>query len=353
MLPSLQSLTKKVLAGQCIPVDQYHVLKCCGLWWHNGPIMLHIRRNKLFIRSTCFSQGIELNIGLMKAVKENNHDLIKLFTEWGADINYGMICALTENTRDLCKELGAKEYLEREYILKIFFDTTRDKTSSNIIFCHEVFSNNPNLRIIDNLDLRGEIMWELRGLMEITFMLDHDDSFSTVLTKYWYAIAVDYDLKDAIRYFYQKYPRLHRWRLMCALFYNNVFDLHELYEIERVRMDIDEMMHIACIQDYSYSAIYYCFIMGANINQAMLVSIQNYNLGNLFFCIDLGADAFEEGKALAEQKENYLIAHALSLKHYNPVISLLSIVTDPEKINCMLKNYHSINMGIFLDYEQR
>lgn len=331
MLPSLQSLTKKVLAGQCIPVDQYHVLKCCGLWWHNGPIMLHIRRNKLFIRSTCFSQGIELNIGLMKAVKENNHDLIKLFTEWGADINYGMICALTENTRDLCKELGAKEYLEREYILKIFFDTTRDKTSSNIIFCHEVFSNNPNLRIIDNLDLRGEIMWELRGLMEITFMLDHDDSFSTVLTKYWYAIAVDYDLKDAIRYFYQKYPRLHRWRLMCALFYNNVFDLHELYEIERVRMDIDEMMHIACIQDYSYSAIYYCFIMGANINQAMLVSIQNYNLGNLFFCIDLGADAFEEGKALAEQKENYLIAHALSLKHYNPVISLLSIVTDPEK----------------------
>ncbi|WRY69297.1 pMGF360-11L [African swine fever virus] len=353
MLPSLQSLTKKVLAKQCVPVDQYHVLKCCGLWWYDGPITFYVYRHKMFIRSTCFSEGIELNTVLMKAAKENNHDLIRLFAEWGADINYGLICAHTEHTRNLCRELGAKDRLDRDYILKIFFDTTRNKTDSNIILCHEMFSNNPNLKNVDNLDLREEIMWELRGLMEITYMLDHDNSFSNMLTKYWYAIAVDYGLKKAIHYFYQRYTHLHHWRLMCALFYNNVFDLHELYVIERVRMDIDEMMHIACVQDYSYAAIYYCFIMGANINQAMLVSIQNYNLGNMFFCIDLGANAFEEGKALAEQKENYLIADALSLKHYNPVISLLSVIMDPEKINCMLKNYHSINMRVFLDYERR
>ncbi len=72
----------------------------------------------------------------------------------------------------------------------------------------------------------------------------------------------------------------------------------------------------------------------------MLACVRFYNMDNLFFCIDLGADAFEEAKALAEQRNYYLISHHLSLDIYSADSSLLTLKeADPSKIYHLLKNY--------------
>lgn len=337
MVLSLQTLTKKVLASQYPAKCHPHFLKCCGLWWHNGPIMYHQKK----IWTPYFKNGTNLNAALVKAVEENNHDLIELFTEWGANINYGLLSVNTEHTRDLCRQLGAKEQLNDQEILRFFYTLKRDLTSSNIIFCHEVFSNNPILDTINRFEVKGMIYEQLEGLMVET------DILSEMFTKYWYAMAIENNLKEAICYFYQRYAHLHRWRLMCALFYNNVFDLHELYAKEKVRMDMDEMLRWACRKNYNYLTIYYCcVVLGADINQAMFHSIQFYNIGNIFFCIDLGANAFEEGKTLAHQKDNSFIASMLSLNCYSMNDSLSLKETDPEVIKHMLKDYHSKNLSI-------
>ncbi len=350
MLPSLQSLTKKVLAGQCVPTNQHYLLKCYDLWWHDAPITFD--HNLRLIKSAGIKEGLNLNTALVKAVRENNYNLIKLFAEWGADINYGLVSVNTEHTWDLCRELGAKETLNEEEILQIFIDLKFHKTSSNIILCHEVFSNNPILQKVNNIKMRIEIFWELRELIEKTDLLNNEFSLSTLLLKYWYAIAIRYNLKEAIQYFYQKYTHLNTWRLTCALCFNNVFDLHEAYEKDKIHMDIEEMMRIACIKDHNLSTMYYCYVLGANINQAMLSSIQYYNIENMFFCIDLGADVFEEGTtALGEGYE--LIKNILSLKIYSPATTPLPKSMDPEIIDHALKNYVSKNMMIFLTYDLR
>ncbi|AAA65255.1 pA125L [African swine fever virus] len=112
-------------------------------------------------------------------------------------------------------------------------------------------------------------------------------------------------------------------------------------------MDMDEMLRWACRKNYNYLTIYYCCVaLGADINQAMFHSIQFYNIGNIFFCIDLGANAFEEGKTLAHQKDNSFIASMLSLNCYSMNDSLSLKETDPEVIKRMLKDYHSKNLSI-------
>ncbi|UYB79176.1 pMGF360-10L [Recombinant African swine fever virus] len=351
MLPSLQSLTKKVLARQCLPEDQHYLLKCYDLWWNNAPITFD--HNLRLIKLAGIQEGLDLNMALVKAVKENNYSLIKLFTEWGANINYGLISVNTEHTWDLCRELGAKKTLNEGDILQIFIDLKFYKTSSNIILCHEVFSDNLLLKRVNNLKMRIEIFWELRGIIEKTDLLNNEFSLNTLLLKYWYAIAVRYNLKEAIQYFYQKYTHLNTWRLTCALCFNNVFDLHEAYEKDKICMDLEEMMRIACIKDHNLSTIYYCYMLGANINQAMLTSIQYYNIENIFFCMDLGADAFEEGMALVGQEGYEPIRNILSLKIYSPATTPLPKSTDPEIIDHALKNYFSKNMMVFLTYDLR
>ncbi|QED21539.1 hypothetical protein KBNFDCII_00001 [African swine fever virus] len=171
-----------------------------------------------------------------------------------------------------------------------------------------------------------------------------------MLTRYWYSMAILYKLTEAIQYFYQRYSHFKDWRLICGVAYNNVFDLHEIYNKEKTNIDIDEMMQLACMYDCNYTTIYYCFMLGADINRAMITSVMNFCEGNLFLCIDLGADAFEESMEIASQTNNWILINILLFKNYSPDSSLLSIkTTDPEKINALLdeEKYKSKNMLIY------
>ncbi len=344
---SLQTLVKKVLATQHVSKDHYFILKYCGLWWHKAPITICIDEDsQILIKSASFKEGLPLDMALMKAVQENNYEMIMLFTEWGADINSSLVTVNTERTRNLCRELGAKEILNEKEILEIFYKTCHIKTSSNFILCHELLSNNPLFQNIESLSL---IVY--RGLknLSINFILD-DISFSEMLTRYWYSWAILYNLTEAIQYFYQTYKHFKDWRLICGLAYNNVFDLHEIYNIEKTDLDIDEMMQLACMYDSNYSTIYYCFMLGANINQAMLTSVINHYINNLFLCIDLGADAVKDSMELAKQKNYNILVKILTFKNYSPDSSLLSLkTTDPEKINALLdeEKYESKNMLMY------
>ncbi len=283
----------------------------------------------------------------MKAVQENNYELIMLFTEWGADINLGLITVNTECTRDLCQKLGAKEALSAKEILEIFYKIQYIKSSNNIIISHELISNHPLFLNNDQLKLR--IVGELNAI-SINFILD-EISFNEMLTRYWYSMAILYKLPAAIQYFYQSYKYFKDWRLICSLAYNNVFDLHEIYNKEKTDINIDEMMRLACRYDGNYTTIYYCFMLGADINQAMITSVMNLWDGNLFLCIDLGADVFEECMKIAIEDHNGVLESILSFKnYYSPDVSLLSLkTTDPEKINDLLDEdiYKSKNRLIY------
>ncbi|AJL34172.1 MGF 360-1L [African swine fever virus] len=348
---SLQILVKRMLDFQHhVSEDDYCILERCGLWWHGGPIMLSTNdEDHQMIKSASFKDGLELNVALMKAVQENNHSLIELFIEWGADINFGLITVNTENIRSLCRELGAKEALNQWEVLDVFYTVKRFKSSNNIILCHELLSNNPLFLSENNVQLRRLINYNLRRI-SINFILD-EISFSEKLTRFWYALVVQYNLTEAIQYFYQKYKQFKDWRLICGLAYNNVFDLHELYNKEKVGMDINQMMELACIYRYNYSTIYYCFMLGADINRAMITSVTKSYTGNLFFCIDLGATAFEECLEIAIQQNNIEFIKILIYKnYYSPDSSLLSLkITDPEKINILLddETYESKNELIY------
>ncbi|UYB79311.1 pMGF360-17R [Recombinant African swine fever virus] len=347
---SLQVLVKRVLDFQHVSEDDYCILKCCGLWWHGGPIILSTNEdNQMMIKSASFKDGLEINLALMKAVQENNCSLIELFTEWGADINSGLVTVNTEYTRNLCRNLGAKEILNKREILEVFLKLKNFKSSSNIIVSHELLDNNPLFLSEDNDYLRRIINCNLRRI-SINFILD-EISFNEKLTRFWYSQAVLYNLTEAIQYFYQKYKQFKDWRLICGLAFNNVFDLHEIYNKEKVSMDINQMIEITCAYICSYSTIYYCFVMGADINRAMITSVTKSYTCNLFFCIDLGATAFEECLEIAKQQDNNELVKILSLKnYYSPDSSLISLkITDPEKINILLdeENYESKNGLIY------
>lgn len=277
----------------------------------------------------------------MKAVQENNYDLIELFTEWGADINSSLITVNTEHTWNFCRELGAK-ILDETDIVQIFCKIHRIKTSSNIILCHELLSNKP---LFQNIEGLKNIISCFLEKISINFILN-EITMNEILARYWYGLAILYNLIEAIQYFDQKYKHFKDWRLICGLSFNNVSDLHEIYDIKKVDMHIDEMMYLACMKDSNFLTIYYCFVLGADINRAMVTSVKNFYINNLFFCIDLGANAFEESLELAIQKNHDILVEILSYKdYYSSNASLLSIkTTDPEKINALLKNYRSKNI---------
>ncbi len=350
MFPSLQSFAKKVLASQHVSIDHHVILERCGLWWYKAPISLDCKH--MLIKLPNFADGLDLNTALMLATKENNYQLIKMFTDWGADINYGLICANTPPIREFCWELGAKHQVDKKKIMHIFFKLIHPSTtSSNIILCLKFFNDNPFSAYVIIREIKSCIHWKLKNLAEDTNVLSNI-SDGDMLTIYCFIVALQDNLREAISYVYQHFKYLNTWWLTCALCYNKLFDLHNLYEKEKIRMDMDEMMRIACTKDNNFLTIYYCFILGANINLAMIASIRFYNMDNLFFCIDLGADAFEEAKALAEQQNYYLISHRLSLDIYSPDSSLLTLKeADPNKIYRLLKNYKSKSMLAYLNYD--
>ncbi|QRY19048.1 MGF 360-10L [African swine fever virus] len=349
MFPSLQSFAKKILASQhVLPEDYYHILKRCGLWWYKAPISLDCKH--MLIRLPYFADGLDLNTALMIAAKENNYQLIKLFTEWGANINYGYICANTQPTREFCWELGANYRLDKKKVMHMFFKFIENKTSQYIILCHKLFNENPFPTYVIIREIKSSLYWRLRRLVEDEDLL-RDVSDGDMLTLYCFMVALQNDLREAVSYFYQHFKHLNTWWLICALCFNKLFDLHYLYEQEKIRIDINEMMRIACTKDNNFLTMYYCFILGADINMAMLAAIQFFNMDNLFFCIDLGANAFEEAKALAEQWDYYLISHHLSLDIYHPDPSLFTLKeANPKKIYHLLNNYKSKSMSAYLDY---
>ncbi|AJL34005.1 MGF 360-1L [African swine fever virus] len=349
---SLQALTKKVLATQHISKEysqsrEYcHILKCCGLWWHGGPIMLSTNdEDHQMIKSVTFKDGLEINLALMKAVQENNYNLIKLFTEWGANINFGLATANTECTWNFCRKLGAKKTLGETDAINIFCKVYRIKSSSNIIICHELLSNN---FLFLNIDiLKTIIYWDLEKI-SINFILD-DVSFSEKLTRFWYALAVRYNYTEAIQYFYQRYKHFKDWRLICGLSFNNVYDFHEMNNIKKIDMSINDMMYLSCTRDSNFLTIYYCFVLGVDINLAMIISVKLCQITNIFFCIDLGATAFEECLEIAKRKNDNILVKILSFKNYSPESSLLSLkTTDPEKIKVLLENYKTKSMLLFI-----
>ncbi|WLE29793.1 MGF 360-10L [African swine fever virus] len=338
MFPSLQSFAKKVLARQQVSIEYHVILERCGLWWYKAPISLDCKH--MLIKLPSFADGLDLNTALMLATKENNYQLIKLFTEWGADINYGLICANTPPVREFCWELGAKYRVDKKKIMHMFFKLIHPgTTSSNIILCLKLFNDNPFPAYVIIREIRSSIYWKLKRLVEDTDILSNM-SDGDMLTIYCFIVALQDNLREAISYVYQHFKYLNTWWLICALCFNKLFDIHNLYEKEKIRMDVDEMMRMACTKDNNFLTIYYCFLLGANINSAMLACVRFYNMDNLFFCIDLGADAFEEAKALAEQRNYYLISHHLSLDIYSADSSLLTLKeADPNKIYHLLKNY--------------
>ncbi|CAD2068337.1 MGF 360-1Lb [African swine fever virus] len=105
MPSTLQALTKKVLATQPVLKDDYCILERCGLWWHEAPITIYHTciDEQILIKTASFKHGLTLNVALMKAVQENNHGLIELFTEWGADISFGLVTVNMECTRTYAK----------------------------------------------------------------------------------------------------------------------------------------------------------------------------------------------------------------------------------------------------------
>nr|Q65126.1 RecName: Full=Protein MGF 360-13L [African swine fever virus Malawi LIL 20/1]AAA50539.1 multigene family 360 protein [African swine fever virus] len=343
---SLQTLVKKTVAStSCLSIDE-HILKYCDLWWHDAPLKLYMDRGRIQIKSGFLGEDIDLCVALIIAVKENNYNLIKLFTELGANINYSLLSINTKHVRDLCRQLGAKETLEDYDIFCIFNKIMHNKTSGSVILCHEIFINNPNLENKFAAQLRRLIYKRLCGLIEIK----ETDELSELLVKYWYAKAVQYDYKDAICFLDEKYTDLNEWRLKCYLYYNKIYELHDIYHKEKIQIDVNEMLSLACIRDNNPLTIYYCYALGGNINQAMLTSVQYYNIGNIYFCIDLGGNAFEEGSAIARQKGYNFLSHSLVLNIYSSDASLPLNLKDPEEISSLLKNYKSKNLSIILDY---
>ncbi|WEG42221.1 MGF 360-10L [African swine fever virus] len=225
-------------------------------------------------------------------------------------------------------------------------------TSSNIILCLKLFNDNPFPTYVIIREIKSSIYWKLRKLVEDTDVLSNM-SDGDMLAIYCFILALQDNLREAISYFYQHFKHLNTWWLICALCFNKLFDLHNLYAKEKIRMDIDEMIRIACTKDNNFLTIYYCFLLGANINSAMLACVRFYNMDNLFFCIDLGADAFEEAKALADQRNYLLMYHRLSIDTYSSDSSLLTLKeADPKKIYHLLKNYKSKNMMVYFDYDE-
>ncbi|QGM12881.2 p360 21R [African swine fever virus] len=347
---SLQTLATKVLATQYISIHYYFILQYCGLWWHGAPIMFSIVTNtsQILLQSASFKEGLSLHIALLQAVQENNHVLLQLFTEWGADINSTLLTVITECTRNLCRELRAKEALYARDILQIFYTTRVITTTSIVILCHVLLSNIP---LFQNIQRMRSIFYTSLEKLSIIFILDVI-SFTEMLSTHWYTLAILYILSAAIQYFYAKYKHFTDWRLLCGLSFINLSVLHAIYILQKVVMDIVILLYLACTTYVGiYSTIYYCFVLGAVINQAMLSSVLYHRIGILFLCIHLRAVAFEDSMQLPKQKNHIILLHILSFTNYTPDFSLLSIqTTDPEKIIALLhaEKYVSKNMLLYV-----
>uniref|UniRef100_A0A6G7KUF1 p360_19R n=1 Tax=African swine fever virus TaxID=10497 RepID=A0A6G7KUF1_ASF len=356
MPSTLQVLATKVLAlehTENVHISTkyyYHILQCCGLWWHAAPIILcFIGSMQMLLQTPIFAEGILLITALLQAVQDNNYVLLQLFTVWGANINYGLFSIITEHTRDLCRKLRAKEMLAGNAVIQIIFTTLHGTTSTIMFLCHVLFTINPLLQNVYMGEMWMLFHWRMQNLSDLLLYII---SITAILSIFWYGIPVQYILMDAIQYFYQRFIYFNVWRVSCALSFIIVYVLHTMYISEKVHMYIVEMLYLPCsIQDTNFSTIYYCFLLGANINQAMFTSVSNYIVFIIFFCIHLRAVAFTEGMALAKQKGYIAILEILSLHIiYTPNTEFSSKI-QPVHITSLLQNFYPKNLFIFVRYK--
>ncbi|QGM12880.2 p360 19R [African swine fever virus] len=355
MMPStLQVLATKVLAlrehTENVHISTeyyYHILQCCGLWWHAAPIILcFVGSVQMLLQTPIFAEGILLITALLQAVQENNYVLLQLFTVWGANINYGLFSIITVHARDLCRKLRATEMLARNAVIQIVFTTLHVITSTIMFLCHVLFTNNPLLQNVYMGEMWMLFIWRMQNLSNLLLYIV---SITAILSIFWYGIPVQYILMDAIQYFYQKFMDFNEWRVSCALSFIIVYVLHTMYISEKVHMYIVAMLYLPCsIQDRNLSTIYYCFLLGAIINQAMLSSVLYYIIFILFFCIHLRAVAFAEGTTLAKQKGYIAILEILSLHIIYTPNTVFSSKIQPANITSLLQNFYPKNLFVYV-----
>nr|CAD7112228.1 MGF 360-6L CDS [African swine fever virus] len=357
---SLQVLTKKVLienkAFSNYHEDDSFILQQLGLWWENGPIGF-CKQCKMVIsgsRSCSDVDSYELDRALVKAVKENQTDLIKLFVLWNADINYGIMCAKTERMKVLCIQLGANpEFLDNKKLYNMFVNLVRQQ---KVLLAIDIYYD--NILILDSFgshDFHALINFIYNGYI---LNLDEKEKMTrnTLVLKFWYKLAIEFNLIKPIRFLSKKFPHLDHWRLKTAVYLGNVDEIHHAYFQENIRLDPNHMMSLACMYPQNKLGIYYCFALGANINTALETLIRfinhevyreitffsNYGIwSNIHFCISLGAnpDTKKIQETLLREEKNVIMKLLFKKGFLGPHSILHKKILEPSEVRKIISTY--------------
>ncbi len=365
---SLQVLTKKVLietkAFSNYHEDDIYILQQLGLWWEIGPIGF-CKQCKMVTGGSMSCSDVdsyELDRALVKAVKENQTDLIKLFVLWGAEINFGIMCAKTKQTKDLCIQLGADPQFLDVGLYNMFVYLVKRK---KVLLAIEIYYD--NILILDSFD-----SYDFHLLIDFMYnrfilYLDEKDEEMTrnaLVLKFWYKFAIDFKLVKPIRYLSKKFPHLDIWRLKAAIYLGNIDEVHRAYFQENIRLDPNDMMLLACMYPQNKLGIYYCFALGADIDNALdillrfdetnkqihretrgeiIFNIERGYLINIYFCISLGANPYIKKiqDTIKQKHSNIMILLFSKKKLLSPHSVLQNKILDPSDVYKMISTYEN------------
>ncbi len=362
---SLQVLTKKVLIEtknfSIYHKDDIFILQQLGLWWEIGPIGF-CKQCKMVTGGSMSCSDVdsyELDRALVKAVKENQTDLIKIFVSWGADINFGIMCAKTKQTKDLCIQLGADPKFLDVGLYNMFVYLVKRK---KILLAIDIYYD--NILILDSFDSYDFHM--LIDFMYNSFILNLDEkeeemTRNTLVLKFWYKFAIDFNLVKPIRYLSKKFPHLDLWRVKTAIYLGNIDEVHHAYFQENIRLDPNDMMLLACKYPKNKLGIYYCFALGADIDNALdiLLRFDETNMEihretggetlyieygyliNVYFCISLGANPYIKKiqDTIKQKHSNIMILLFSKKKILSPHSVLQNKILDPSDVRKMISTY--------------
>ncbi|AXZ95801.1 MGF 360-14L [African swine fever virus] len=338
---SLQTLAKKVVACNYLSSDYDYTLQRFGLWWDLGPIHLCNNCKQVFSYKhlQCFSEDdLCLEAALVKAVKSDNLELIRLFVDWGANPEYGLIRVPAVYLKRLCAELGGLTPVSEPRLLEILKEVARLKSCAGVLLGYDMFCHNPLLETVTRTTL--DTVTYTCSNIPLT-----GDTAHHLLTKFWFALALRHNFTKAIHYFYKRHKNHLYWRVACSLYFNNIFDIHELCREKEICISPNLMMKFACLREKNYAAIYYCHRLGASLDYGMNLSIYNNNTLNMFFCIDLGAADFDRAQLIAHKAYMYNLSNIFLVKQlFSRDVTLVLDVTEPQEIYDMLKTYTSKNL---------
>ncbi|WKW81160.1 MGF_360-6L [African swine fever virus] len=356
---SLQVLTKKVLienkAFSNYHEDDIFILQQLGLWWENGPIGF-CKQCKMVTSGSMSCSDVdsyELDRALVRAVKKNQTDLIKLFVLWGANINYGIICAKTERTKVLCIQLGADPKFLDVGLYNMFVDLIKQQ---KVLLAIDIYYD--NISILDSFDSHD--FYVLIDFIYNRFILNLDEKEkmikNTYVLKFWFKIAIEFNLIKPIRFLSKKFPHLDYWRLKTAVYLGNVDEIHHAYFQENIRLDPNDMMSLACMYPQNKLGIYYCFALGANINTALetligfinhevnreITFFSNYGIwSNVHFCISLGANPYTKKiqETLLRQEKNVMMKLLFKKGLLSPHSILHKKILEPSEVRKIISTY--------------